>query len=81
MKHQETPCCVSIGNSMNASESSALGKGAKITVGLSQSIQNTNGTSNSYFTPDHETERSICNICSYDTVYVQLHLCTIQYKK
>lgn len=66
---------------MNATEFSALGKGAKITVGLSHSILNTNGTRSSFFPPDLETERSIFNNCSEDIFYVQLYLFTIQYKK
>lgn len=35
----------------------ALGKGVKITVGLSPSTQYANGTRNSYFSPDHKIER------------------------
>lgn len=54
-------------SSMNATGSAALGKGVKITVGLSPSTSYAIRTRNSYFPPDHKIERGICR---QDAVYV-----------
>lgn len=52
----------------------SFGKRGKDHSGLRPSTWYANGTRNSYFSPDHKIERGICNICSQDTVYVQLYL-------